>query len=151
MYRTYEARLALANRIYELDTEVYGILGSGLGRVFSGKQESVCRDLAKLMAAPTKIHYLRSEIALIGNMAKTISNREVKARVLEEYEAIVKEVESLPEFFGTEDILDEDIARITHTAVGTVKSRLNRARKKLSELLEQSAFSSVQQHEGGKH
>ena len=112
MYRTYEARLALANRIYELDTEVYGILGSGLGRVFSGKQESVCRDLAKLMAAPTKIHYLRSEIALIGNMAKTISNREVKARVLEEYEAIVKEVESLPDFFGTEDILDEDIARM---------------------------------------
>lgn len=112
MYRTFEARLALANRIYELDAEVYRVLGSGLGRVFNGKQETTCRDLAKLMATPSKMHYLRSEIALIGNMARTIPDREVKAQILVEYEAIVKEIESLPDFFGAEDILDEDIARM---------------------------------------
>jgi len=112
MYRTFEARLALANRIYDLDAEVYRVLGSGLGRVFNGKQDSTCRDLAKLMGTPSKIHYLRSQVALIGNMAKTIPDREIKARVLEEYHVILKEVESLPEFFGEVDILDEDIARM---------------------------------------
>ena len=72
---TYEDRLALANRVYDLDAEVYEILGSGLGRVFNGERERTVRELASLMATPSKIHYLRSEIALIGNMARTIPDR----------------------------------------------------------------------------
>lgn len=112
MYRTFEARLALANRIYDLDAEIYHILGSGLGRVFNGSREKTTHDLAVLMAAPGKIHYLRSQIALIGNMAKTLPNREDKTRIMAEYEAILKDVESLPLFFGGGDILGEDIARM---------------------------------------
>ena len=30
--------IELAGRIYDLDTEVYRVLGSGLGRVFSGSR-----------------------------------------------------------------------------------------------------------------
>lgn len=112
MYRNFDARLALAERIYELDARVYTVLGSGLGRVFNGQKETTCRNLAKLMGTPDRIHILRSEVALIGNMARTIPDRAVKTRVMEEYQAIVKEVERLPSFFGTEDILDEDIARM---------------------------------------
>lgn len=47
----------------------------------------------------------------------------------------------------------EDIARITGAAVGTVKSRINRARQKLEEMLrdgEQSGKTSVQHREGRK-
>ena len=39
MYRSFEARKELAERIYELDARVYAILGSGLGRVFNGQRE----------------------------------------------------------------------------------------------------------------
>ena len=115
MYRTYEARAELAEKIYDLDVEVYEILGSGLGRVFNSRRDSTVRDLAKLMGTPTQLHILRSEIALIGNMARTISDRTERERVLEEYERIVKEIETLPEFFGGVDILDEDIARMNRS------------------------------------
>ena len=112
MYRTYEARAELAGKIYDLDAKVYEILGSSLGRVFNGRRDATVCNLAKLMGSPSQIHMLRSEIALIGNMARTISDRTVREWVMEEYEEIVKEIETLPEFFGEVDILDEDIARM---------------------------------------
>ena len=112
MYHSFEARLALANRIYELDAKVYRILGSGLGRVFGSDQERTCQKMAELMADSTKLHYLRSEIALIGNMARTIPDQTKKSDVMKEYAAILAEVERLPDFFGGEDILDEQIARM---------------------------------------
>ena len=103
---TFEDRLALANRIYDLDAEVYGILGSNLGRVFNGERERT------VMANPTKIPYLRSEIALIGNMARTIPDRKERTRVMSRYNEVLKLVENSSEFFGSNDILDEDIARM---------------------------------------
>ena len=112
MYRTYEARAELAGRIYDLDAEVYELLGSGLGRVFNGKREAVVRDLATLIGTHNKMHFLRSEIALIGNMARTIPDKQVRADIMERYEAIVQEIDGLVGSFGEEDILDEDIARM---------------------------------------
>lgn len=114
MYRTYETRAELAGRIYDLDAEVYEILGSGLGRVFNGKREATIRDLATLIGTHNKIHFLRSEIALIGNMARTIPDKQVRAQIMERYEAIVQEIDGLVGSFGEEDILDEDIARMNH-------------------------------------
>ena len=111
---TFEDRLALANRIYDLDAEVYGILGSNLGRVYNGERERTVRELASLMATPSKIHYLRSEIALIGNMARTIPDRKERTRVMSHYNEVLKLVENNSQFFGSNDILDEDIARMNH-------------------------------------
>ena len=112
MYPTYESRAELAGRIYDLDAEVYAILGSGLGRVFNGQREAVVRDLATLIATHNKMHFLRSEIALIGNMARTISDRKERTRVMYVYNEILKEVETGLSFYGGNDILDEDIARM---------------------------------------
>lgn len=74
------------------------------------------------------------------------------------HETLRRAIDSLPEDMRTVVILYalehqryEDIARITGAAVGTVKSRLNRARKKLSEMLEQSGTSAVEYSEGRKH
>ena len=64
----------IAGRIYDLDAEVYRVLGSGLGRVFNGSRESTIRDLVRIMLDQPKVHYLRSELALIGNMARTITS-----------------------------------------------------------------------------
>ena len=114
MYRSFEARKELAERIYELDAKVYAILGSGLGRVFNGQRDRTVNSIAELIAERSRMHLLRSEIALIGNMARTISDREVRAQVMEEYGAILKEIEGLVDSFGDEDILDEGIARLNH-------------------------------------
>lgn len=108
----FEDRLALATRIYELDAEVYAILGSGLGRVFNGERERTIQELASLMGTPSKIHILRSELALISNMARTIPDRKERTRLMHVYNEILKEVETGLSFYGENDILDEDIARM---------------------------------------
>lgn len=108
----FEDRLALATRIYELDAEVYAILGSGLGRVFNGERERTIQELASLMGTPSKIHILRSELALISNMARTIPDRKERTRLMHVYNEILKEVETGLSFYGENDILDEDISRM---------------------------------------
>lgn len=75
----------------------------------------------------------------------------------DEKQQLYQAIDSLPEDMRTALILSavegrkyEEIAQITGVAAGTVKSRINRARQKLSEMLfsrEQSALSSVQHDE----
>ena len=50
--------LDLAGRIYDLDGEVYRILGSGLSRVYNGTRENTIQELAGLMEDVTKGHFL---------------------------------------------------------------------------------------------
>lgn len=69
----------LATRLYELDGEVYKSVGSSLGRSFSGDRESTIRNLAGLMYAKPEGHLLRSEMALVSNMARTIPDEAEKA------------------------------------------------------------------------
>lgn len=102
----------IAGRIYDLDAEVYRILGSSLGRVFNGSRERSVEELVKIMEARPDSHYLRSELALIGNMARTITNKPERARVMTEYNEILKQLDQLPTSFGQVDILDEQMARL---------------------------------------
>ncbi len=112
MNNSYEARLALAGRMYDLDAEVYQLLGSGLGRVYNGKRERTVRELADVMGDVTKAHYLRSEMALIGNMARTIPDRTDRARIMSVYNDILKQIEELPTSFAHVDIKDEKMASL---------------------------------------
>ena len=98
----------LANRIYDLDGEVYRVLGSALGRTFSGNRESTIRTLSMLMYAKPDGHLLRSELALISNMARTIKDKSERSRLMTEYDNILKEIEKLPDQFGTTDIVDAE-------------------------------------------
>ena len=59
----------LANRIYDLDAEVYRVLGSSLGRTFTGNRDTTIRTLSMLMYTKPDGHLLRSELALVSNMA----------------------------------------------------------------------------------
>ena len=116
MNETQKTYLALAQRIYDLDGEVYAILGSGLGRVFTGSREATVRELERIMGDVTMGHYLRSEMALIGNMARTIPDKAERSRLMREYDAILKQVEALPNSFAASDILDERLASLNSSA-----------------------------------
>lgn len=96
----------LANRIYDLDEKVYKCVGSALGRTFTGNRESTVQNLCMMMLTKPDGHLLRSELALIGNMARTIPDKEEKSRMLTEYDRILKEIEKLPDSFGQVDIID---------------------------------------------
>ena len=76
MENNIETSRALATRIYDLDSEVYRLVGSSLGRTFTGDKETSIRNLTTLISTHPQGHLLRSEIALIGNMARTIRNKE---------------------------------------------------------------------------
>ena len=53
-------------------------------------------------------HLLRSELALISNMARTIRDKSERRRLMIEYDSILKEIESLPDTFGQTDIVDKE-------------------------------------------
>ena len=76
MEYTQESLRELAERIYDLDAEVYTHLGSSLGRVFNRDRERCVTDLVQLMMQRDSGHQLRSELALISNMARTIPDKE---------------------------------------------------------------------------
>ena len=95
----------LANRIYDLD-----------GRTFTGGRERTVRTLSMLMYTKPDGHLLRSELALISNMARTIKNKEEKSRMMTEYNEILMEIEKLPDVFGKVDILDDERVRLNLAA-----------------------------------
>lgn len=102
----------LAGRIYDLDEEVYQELGSSLGRVFNGKKEHCIEETFHLMQERNQAHILRNELALISNMARTIENRAARHRIMVKYDAILKEVVSLPTSYIKGDILDKKMAKL---------------------------------------
>lgn len=108
--------MELANRIYDLDARVYECVGSALGRTFTGNRENTVQNLCMLMLTKPDGHLLRSELALIGNMARTIQDKEIKNEMMTEYDIILKEVEQLPDGFGKIDIVDLSRAELNPTA-----------------------------------
>ncbi|MGF0019515.1 AAA family ATPase [Sporofaciens sp. SGI.106] len=103
---------ALAERIYDLDAEVYRNLGSSLGRVFSEDREKCVREIVHEMEARNQGHVLRSELALISNMARTIKDREAWKKVMTEYDHILKAVSELPTSFAEGDVLNYERAEL---------------------------------------
>lgn len=102
----------LAERIYDLDAEVYIQIGSSLGRVFTRDRDKCVDDMVELMSVRGEAHFLRSELALISNMARTIPDKEVRKMVMTEYNQILQMVNSLPTSFSAEDILDQNLASL---------------------------------------
>ena len=104
----------LATRLYELDGEVYESVGSSLGRTFTGDREGTIRNLSALMYTKPDGHLLRSEMALISNMARTIKDKEEKSRLMKKYDEIFQEILTLPETFVAADIMDKERVALNH-------------------------------------
>ena len=77
----------IAERIYDLDGEVYECVGSSLGRTFTGDKRTCVDNLVMLMRTKPQGHLLRSELALISNMARTIRKDEDRSRLMKKYGA----------------------------------------------------------------
>ena len=105
----------LAIRIYELDQEVYQLIGSNLGSVFSAGRENTIEELSFYLLMHPQSHVLRSDIALIGNMARTIRDKDERSRLMNEHQAILKEIARIPSSFGSVDIMDTDLAQLNIT------------------------------------
>lgn len=102
----------LAERIYDLDTKVYESLGSSLGRVFTQSKEKSIRELENELHLRNEGHTVRSDLALISNMARTIRDKEVRRSLMIEYDNILKEVTNLPTSFAEGDILNRKRAAL---------------------------------------
>ena len=102
----------LAERIYDLDERVYEQLESSLGRVFNDDRENCVNEMCKIMQKRYKGHVLRSDLALISNMARTIEDKAARKQIMIEYNDILTEVISLPSSFGGGDVLDEKMAEL---------------------------------------
>ena len=96
MNNKHEEYVKLATRIYELDAKVYKASGSGLGSTLSGSKNQNIENLVILIMSSPQGHLLRSQLALIGNMAKSTRNKQVRDNLLGEYNDILDEIASLP-------------------------------------------------------
>lgn len=85
----------LAGRIYDLDLKVYTALGSSLGRVFNEDRETSINSMVHYMLENVEKHVVRSEIALIGNMARTIEDHDIRKEMMIEYDAVLQELKRI--------------------------------------------------------
>ena len=102
----------LAEHIYDLDAEVYCHLGSSLGRVFNRDRERCVNELTELLMTRPQGNIVRSELALIANMARTIEDKEERKLCMREYNRILGEVMSLPTSFASGDVIDPKMAKL---------------------------------------
>lgn len=100
----------LAERIYDLDKEVYEVLESTVSRVFPGNRERSVNQIMELLHSRVDGSKVRSELALISNMARTIQDKAVRKQIMTKYNTILQETMSLSTSFGGGDILDPKIA-----------------------------------------
>ena len=112
MEYTQESLRELAERIYDLDAEVYSCLGSSLGRVFNRDRERCVTEMVQLMMQRDSGHQIRSELALISNMARTIPDKESRSMIMREYTSILHEIIAMPTSFGGGDVLDQNMASL---------------------------------------
>lgn len=107
----------LAERIYDLDTKVYESLGSSLGRVFTQNREITVRELENELHKRNEGHTVRSDLALISNMARTIHDKKVRKELMVEYDNILKTVTNLPTSFAEGDVLNRKRAALNTVAM----------------------------------
>ena len=102
----------IAKQIYQLDKEVYECVGSSLGRTFTGDEATCVEEITRLLITRPQGHEIRSDIALIGNMARTIKNKEDHHRMMSQYNEILKKIAAIPTSFGSVDIINENMAAL---------------------------------------
>ena len=102
----------LAGRIYDLDAKVYKALGSSMGHVFYGNRDDCIHEMLTLMQERKNANALRSDLALIGNMARSLKGQPEYKALMVEYNEILQDLKKLPTGFGENGIIDRKLARL---------------------------------------
>ncbi len=113
---------ALAERIYDFDTEVYALSGSTLGRTLISPKETCIEDLSREMMVRPDGDLVTSYLALISKMARTIPDRKQRSRLMSEYNQIFNEVKALVPEVATSDIASSDRVRLNPFVMTTTRS-----------------------------
>lgn len=113
---------SFAERVYNLDEKVYKILGSGLGRVYNFDRPLAIRHIIEKMTIPEDEHIIRAEIALIGNMARTIEDHDARREVMEEYDKVIKQFHEESISYNL-NVLNEDKERLNELFANNMKER----------------------------
>lgn len=79
-----------AEHLYDLDKLVYELSGSSLGRVFTNDRERNISIIEKALVK-NREHIIRSELALIGNMARSIQDTDDHYKALSAYNEVFHE------------------------------------------------------------
>ncbi len=108
---TYDIK-KLAGRIYDLDKRVYEAIGSELGRVFTGDRDLMIDEIYNMFQDTKDSHYVRSTLALISNMARSIENKQIHKEVLTEYNSIINEVDEISFKIEHADIKDNNLLEV---------------------------------------
>lgn len=102
--------LNLAGRIYDLDKRVYDEIGSNLGRVFDGDRDRMIDEIVSLFLDKKQSHELRSDLALISNMARSIKDKRIHKEVMTEYDQIIKAIDRAELQSDTIEVIDKYVA-----------------------------------------
>ena len=113
---------ALAERIYDFDTEVYALSGSTLGRTLISPKETCIEDLSREMMVRPDGDLVTSYLALISKMARTIPDRKERSRLMSEYNLIFNEVRSLAPEVANSDVANSDRVRLNPFVATTTRS-----------------------------
>ena len=108
----------LAGQIYDLDEKVVETLGSSLGRVFNHDRERCIANMVHAMEERPDEHIVRSEVALIGKMARTIQDRQARREIMSEYDDIMHKLVRISRGFSNASILDRKRARLNSMTLG---------------------------------
>lgn len=89
-----ESLVKFAEDVYDLDQQVYQAVGSDLGRVFGSDRKRSIRVIMNAVEHGSD-HIIRSEVALIGNMARTISDDDVRREIMGRYDEIMTRMDRI--------------------------------------------------------
>ncbi len=95
---------ALAVRIYDLDTKVYEQSGSTLGRTLISEKTKSINLLTRELIFRPQGEVIVSYMALIGNMARSLKDKQVRRTMMTEYNEIRQEILSLEGIVRESDI-----------------------------------------------
>ncbi len=98
---------SLAERIYHLDSRVYAHVGSTLGRTLISPQDKSIDILTHELMLEPNGNFIKHTLALIAKMGRTIKDKSTKARLMSEYNSILKELETLTPVIVSTDIGDK--------------------------------------------
>lgn len=100
-----------AGDVYDLDLRVYEALGSSLGRVFTADRKRNVKAVEDAITGGRE-HIVRSEVALIGNMARTIPDPKVRREIMGQYSQLMKTMNLILQGYRDEGIRNQHKAEL---------------------------------------